>query len=515
MPIFHHQLRSVGTSIIGISMGTAIALSFIQPSIAENKPVSQPLQDTKKVADSSKSTPSAKDVAQSTSPTLSPGNGNRFQQTPLFNFIEPISNPLQFPTKPSEVRIQQNEAITLKEALELARRHNRDLQVAAMQLERSRKVLREALAAEYPDLTLNANVTRSDNDATTSTLQPSNLSRSFGSSLELSYNLYTSGRRQAQVRAAERQVRSSELELERISEQIRLDVTNTYYNLQNADEQVRISQAAVNSAQQSLRDTQNLEKAGVGTRFDTLRAQVQLANEVQNLTNARRDRQIAQRTLAERLSLAQSANLTAADPVQIAGIWDISLEQSIVMAYKNRAELEQQLVQKEIGEQNRRVAIGNLGPQINVFARYNVQDGLEDDINPVNGYALGARLSWNLYDGGASRARAQQAEKDKEIAETRFANLRNQVRLDVETAFFQLQSNFENIQTATVALEQAKEALRLARLRFKAGVGTQTEVINAETDLTTAEGRRVQAVLGYNRALAALQRAITNLPINP
>lgn len=515
MPTFHHPLRSVGTSIIGISMGTAIALSFIQPSIAQNKPVSQPSQDATKLDGSNKSTPSDKDMAQSTSPTLSPGNTNRFQQTPLFNFIEPISNPLQFPTKPSEVRIQQTEALTLKEALELARRHNRDLQVAQLQLERSRKVLREALAAENPDLTLNANVTRSDNDAATSTLQPSNLSRSFGSSLELSYNLYTSGRRQAQIRAAERQVRSTELEVERISEQVRLDITNAYYNLQNADEQVRISQAAVNAALQSLRDSQNLEKAGVGTRFDTLRAQVQLANEQQNLTNAKRDQKIAQRNLAERLSLSQSANLTAADPVQIAGIWDISLEQSIVMAYKNRAELEQQLVQKEIGEQNRRAAIGNLGPQLNVFARYSVQDGLEDDINPVNGYALGARLNWNLYDGGASRARAQQAEKDKEIAETRFANLRNQVRLDVETAFFQLQSNFENIQTATVALQQAKEALRLARLRFQAGVGTQTEVINAETDLTTAEGRRVQAVLGYNRALAALQRAITNLPINP
>jgi len=49
--------------------------------------------------------------------------------------------------------------------------------------------------------------------------------------------------------------------------------------------------------------------------------------------------------------------------------------------------------------------------------------------------------------------------------------------------------------------------LRLARLRFQAGVGTQTEVIDAETDLTRAEGNRVKAILDYNRAMASLQRA--------
>lgn len=72
-----------------------------------------------------------------------------------------------------------------------------------------------------------------------------------------------------------------------------------------------------------------------------------------------------------------------------------------------------------------------------------------------------------------------------------------------------LQSNLDNVQTSSVALNQAREALNLARLRFQAGVGTQTEVINAENDLTTAEGNRVTAILNYNIALANLQRSVT------
>jgi OMF family outer membrane factor len=62
-----------------------------------------------------------------------------------------------------------------------------------------------------------------------------------------------------------------------------------------------------------------------------------------------------------------------------------------------------------------------------------------------------------------------------------------------------------------VEVRQSTEALRLARLRFQAGVGTQSDVISAENELSRSEGNRVQAILGYNRALAAMQRAVSNL----
>ena len=125
-------------------------------------------------------------------------------------------------------------------------------------------------------------------------------------------------------------------------------------------------------------------------------------------------------------------------------------------------------------------------------------------------YSLGANLNWNLYDGGAARASARVQEANIAISETNFADTRNQVRFEVEQAYSNLQSNLTNIQTASVGLEQAREALRRARLRFQAGVGIQTEVINAENSLTQAEGNRVTAILNYNRAFASLTRAISN-----
>jgi OMF family outer membrane factor len=473
----------------------------------------------KQPAGDSGSLPQRQAAPPAPAPNPSAKPADKLQETPAPSYLNPSPNPLQFPTQPQEVQIRGTQPITLKQALELARRNNRDFQVALLQVERSRAALREAVAAEYPSLNLASDVTRTDsaNARLGNVIAPEGVpendtvSRSLTGQLELSYDLYTSGRRSATIRAAEKQVRLNQLELERIDEQLRLDVANAYYDLQQADEQVRISESSVKNAQQSLKDAEALEKAGVGTRFDVLRSQVQLSNELQNLTRSQGDQRIRRRQLAQLLSLSQSVDLSAADPVAIAGYWNDSLENSIVQAFKNRSELEQQLVQREVSDAQRQAALASTGPQVSVFGRYDLVNNLDDSVGFAGGYALGARLRWNLYDGGAARARATQEERNKEIAETQFANQRNQVRFQVEQAYYNLDANLKNIQTASVEVERSTEALRLARLRFQAGVGTQSDVISAENDLSRSEGNRVQAILDYNRALAAMQRAVSNI----
>jgi outer membrane protein TolC len=428
----------------------------------------------------------------------------------------PISNPLQFPTKPEEVTFKGSQPITLVQALELARRNNHDLQVSLLELEGNKAALREAQAALLPTLGISTDITRSQS----ANSQLADAIRGFGSNqdqpgtsfsgqAQLSYNVYSSGRVQANIRGAEEQVRFNELAVETQSETIRLNVATDYYNLQQADEQVRIAQSAVQNSEASLRDAEALERAGVGTRFDVLRSQVNLANAQQDLTNARSQQSIARRRLATRISLAQGINISAADPVQLAGLWNPTLEQSIVLAFQNRPELQQQLAQRNISDQQRRQALADLGPQVSLVASYELLDQFDDRVSITDGYSFGVRATLNLFDGGAARARAAQSKTNIAIAETQFAEQRNQIRFQVEQAYSTQQASLENVQTANTALEQAREALRLARLRFQAGVGTQTDVINSENDLTRAEGNRVTAILDYNRALAQLQRSVT------
>lgn len=478
-------------------------------------------------------TPASQPAPQPATSSTSADSLNPDRAKPAPNYLNPSANPLQFPTQADEVRLRGVQPITLRQAIELAERNNRQLQISQLELERSRAALRQVQAELYPTVDLQSNLSRSQSAAGDISVQAQReaqrslpesvrtevsdnpVSNVATGSLSLNYDVFTSGLRPANIRAAERQVRFNELQVEVTREQLRLDVTGDYYNVQEADESVRINQAAVLNAQQSLRDAQAQERAGIGTRFDVLRAQVQLANFTQDLVNSRAQQQIRRRALAQRLSLAQTVDVTTADPVEVAGVWTLPLESTIVLAFKGRAELEQQLIQREISQQRRKAALASVRPTVSLSAAYNLQENLDDEVGLGDGYSIGAGLRWRLFDGGAARARANQEERNIEISETQFARVRDQARFEVEQAYANLQSNLENIQTTTVALEQAREALRLARLRFQAGVGTQTDVINAETDLTRSEGARITAILGYNRALAALQRAVSNISVSP
>ncbi|NEO32260.1 MAG: TolC family protein [Symploca sp. SIO3C6] len=426
-----------------------------------------------------------------------------------------------FPTQKEEVEVKTIQAITLTEAIALARRNNQTLQQARLALQRNEFALREALAAEFPTAIVQTDLTHTDsaseeiaNEGREEAGFPEQdtASTQFNATLQLSYNLYTGGLRPAQIRAAEEQVRLQQLQVETVAEQLRFDVTDAYYDLQNADAQVEIFEAAVEASEQNLRDAQLLEQAGLGTRFDVLQQEVQLADDKQSLISSISNQKIARRQLVELLSLGQQVEVTAADPIEPAGEWKISLEESIVLALKNRAELEQPLVQRIIDEQQRRIALSAIRPQVTLSAAYNALNVFDDDLGFGDGVTLQATMQWNFFDGGAARARAKQEEVDIATAESSFDQTRDQIRLQVENAYFSLEANQENIETTTVAVEQAQESLRLARLRFQAGVGTQTDVINQQTALTRARSNLLSATVEYNRSLAQLQRAISNLP---
>jgi outer membrane protein TolC len=233
------------------------------------------------------------------------------------------------------------------------------------------------------------------------------------------------------------------------------------------------------------------------------------------LTTAISNQNIARRQLAETLSVSHSTDLATADTIQEAGVWDRELPETIIQAFKNRAELEQTLLEREISQEQRTVALSQARPNLSASAEYNLSDSdLENDFSSSDGYQVGLNLQWRLFDGGAARAGAEQADKDREIAETRFANLRNQIRFAVEQAYFQLRSNKNNIATNTKGVRLAEESLRLARLRFQSGVGTQTEVIDAQTALTRARGDRLSSIIDYNQSYADLTRQVSNTPDN-
>jgi OMF family outer membrane factor len=450
---------------------------------------------------------------------------------PAPNQLNSSGNPLIFPTNPQEVDTTIRQPITLNQAIELALRNNKDFQAARIALERSEANLISARAALFPSLTTEFELSRDNSAGTelqnalttqnaanspvpiTPNLQPESTTNATGN-VQLTYNIFSGGERSAQIEKAEKQVRSSRLQVEVTAEQTRFSATDSYYALQGTDAQVAIAQASVEDASQSLRDARLLEQAGLGTRFDVLRAEGDLATANEALTRAISDQRTARRRLVQILGVGQKVELTAADPITEAGEWTIPLENSIVQAYKNRAELEQQLLQVDIYEQDRFIALSAIQPKVDFLANYNYQNNFNNSVGLVDGYSFAARVRWTFFDGGRAFAEARKADRDMDSAQTEFAKQRDQIRFDVEESYYTLTSTKENISSTRTNVTRFEEALRLARLRFQAGVGTQTDVINAQRDLANARGRYLQAIIGYNQALNQIQRAVSNLPDN-
>lgn len=450
---------------------------------------------------------------------------NKYEAAP--NFLNPSGNPLIFPTSPDEVNIRTVQPLSLNQVIELALKNSKDLQTARLQLEQRQAQLLEQRSRLYPTLDAQFNFSRdSSTGAAQQNLRAERLAEGTGvdpqtiptestnatGQLSLVYNLYTGGERSAQLQRAERELQRQELVVEQVSEDIRFRAGNNYYDLQRRDAQVAIAQAAIEDATQSLRDAQLLEQAGLGTRFSVLQAEVDVATANQDLTTAISEQRIARRTLVDLLSLGQKVEITAADAIREAGNWPLSLEASIVLAYKNRAELEQQLVAREISEQDRKIFLADIKPKVDLSANYEYADNFDDEIRVVDGYSFVATARWRFFDGGRAFARVRQADRQIDIANNEFANQRNQVRLEVEQAYYSSVANQENIATAALSVESATESLRLARLRFQAGVGTQTDVINSQRDLTDARSRYLQAIVDYNVSINELQRAVSNWP---
>ncbi|NJO85812.1 MAG: TolC family protein [Synechococcaceae cyanobacterium RM1_1_27] len=417
---------------------------------------------------------------------------------------------LQAPQDPLQVRIEARQGLELEEALAIAVERNPDVRVAQLGIERAQVDVDRATIDFAPSLSSSGRLAYS---------QAPNLSDfgggdSFnltGTLIQLDYTFLDSGRRDSTLGAAQERLAIAELQLEQVEQSIKLAVATAYYDLQAADALVAINAAAVENSEASLRDAEARERAGLGTRFDVLQAETELANNRQQLIGSQNQQQQRQRGLAELLNLEDPTELAAIAPIEPTGTWVLSLEETIILAFDNRPELELQRRNFDLAVQQSEGALASTGPTVSGFAGIDFGSNLQDDFRTDLGYTAGATVNIPWFDGGDAQAQARGFAVDEQIAARNFEQTRNEIQRTVQDAFLNLSSSREQIDSAKTALVSAQESLRLARLRFQAGVGTQIEVINSESALTTALANLSDAIITYNRSLISLRRAVNDL----
>nr|WP_311133696.1 TolC family protein [Synechococcus sp. CS-1331] len=437
----------------------------------------------------------------------------------LENLAAPAS--LALPVKPGQVVIQQLRPLGLQEVENLAEVNNPNLKAIASQVDQAQSNLRAQIALWYPSLNLQANslptfttgVARA-NGANGITRTSATDRWAFGTLLTAQWALINP-QRTPTIAAARDQFEKAKFQYVIALRDLRLQVASAYFDLQQADDQVRIGQESVRASTVSLRDAKARFQAGVATKLEVLEAETQLSRDQQLLTNALAAQAIARRSLAALLDLPQNVTPTAKDPARVVGVWQPSLQESVVAAYTFREELDQALLDISIANSQANAALGSVQPFLNIFTAFtgNIFDGNESVITAQPGSsgtnydtAIGLNLSWKLFDGGAAAAQSRQNKQLAQENTFRFAQRRDGIRLEVEESFYELEKNNRNIVTTSREVISAREALRLARLRFQAGVTTQREVVDNQRDLTQAEVRYSASITDYNKRLAELRR---------
>ena len=311
--------------------------------------------------------------------------------------------------------------------------------------------------------------------------------------------LYTSGRISAGVDAACANVHVQQAELCRTQLDVKMNVAESFVAVLRASRLVEVAQAKVSSLTGHRRDVGSLYEKGIVSKNDFLAAEVALADAQQQALEVSNKLELARAAY----NRALGRNLT--DPVQLAELQDdgvrMDCENLTVLAMQQRPELAALASQARALQQQAASERGKNGPQVQVQGGYLYQDNRYVDPNGVAGVLLG--VQWNPIDMGRARNQANALDEKAEATLRMRRDAESMIALEVRQRWLELETARRRVPVARQATAQADENLRVARDRYQHQVGTNTEVLDAET-------LRVQAYVNlfdssYQAVLAGLR----------
>jgi len=307
-------------------------------------------------------------------------------------------------------------------------------------------------------------------------------------------------------------VRVAEMEEDLAREQVATATGLAYLESMRADRAVLAAQANVALAQALLKLAQDQRDAGIATGVDVTRAETRLAQERVRLSRAQTDSEAGLLQLQRIVGLTLGSSLTLTDPLHFVIETLPAIETAVAQAEDTRAEVRVARAQVAESDYQKKAVRAEQLPSLEFLGDYGVS-GITPVTSalPTRRYAI--QLNVPIFNGGLTRGRIQVASSRETQAELQLASIRGQVEEDVRLAFSSLRTTAETVRAADLAVTLAERELEMARDRFRAGVGDNIEVVNAQTALANARLDQISALADYNGArlnlAAALGRART------
>lgn len=352
----------------------------------------------------------------------------------------------------------------------------------------------------------------------------------FSAGLSLDYALVDFART-PKIKSARAQLANARNTYANEVRKLQLQVSEAYYQLQQADQLVRIQDANVRKDLVILQDTLDLKQAGLVPRLDVLRRRSIEASNQENLIQALADRAVARRRLAVVLNLPPDINPSASDPIALQSRWPLNLEQSLLAAYQDNPELQAILATRDALAQQKQATAAGLLPKLSLFASggsstsnatiANIKASgggccgsslLPDSTTSGWDWSIGLTINWLLFDAGTTSGEARALAKREAATLQQYAAQRNDIRLRLEQAFFNHEASLAKLASARRAVSASLEAFRDVKLRYLSGLSNELLLSNTQDQLINSLIKRLTATVNVNITYAQLLREL--LPVS-
>lgn len=324
-------------------------------------------------------------------------------------------------------------------------------------------------------------------------------------SATLSVPLFTSGRIHSSIQAAEAHGRGAEAAATGAASDVKLAVADAYVGVLRARKALAVADSNVASLESLASDVGNMFERELVPKNDLLAVQVALADARQARLRAANGLEVARAAYNRRVGepMDRSVELSESLPA-VAGL-PTDLDALVTTALEKRTELAALSGQADAYHALAKAERARTLPQLTLSGSYNYLENrfLDDD----EFLAAGVGIQWAVFDGGQSRKRAAALDRNGRATEDQRRDVESLISLQVRQAWLSLAEAQDRVQVAGTAVEQAEENLRIAREQYGAGLGTQTQLLQAETLRVQALGNRDNAALDLGLARLRLARA--------
>ena len=288
----------------------------------------------------------------------------------------------------------------------------------------------------------------------------------------------------------------------------KLTAISDYYTLIMYRNLVDVAQQSVRDYDGHVTNVQAQYNVGLVASSDVLASRTNLADAQTTLITRQNSADVAETDLNIVIGYPVSTSIETADKEMRYLPYNVTLEQAKAYALLHRATLVKSAMDVKSAEESVKQAKAGYLPTVSLTAgkNYASDDNYRGTSN--NGWSVGANASLDIWDGGSTRNTIKVREAQLESAKEANLAAVDGVLHDVESAYLNLRAAEQTISSTKVAVEEGQESFRIASLRYRAGVGSNLDVLDAETSLTTARNNYVQALYNYNIYVATLERAV-------